>query len=473
MSKLSAVLGGLRRPIAVAAILLMATVSIAGTSVYFAATDDDGGGSRDQRHPENQVNTPRYEFSQKIRGNRAKLRLARSKLKHIVFLIKENRTFDHMFGRMHRGDGVTEGETCDGTVVPLRRAADSAPDVEHSFRAGAVAINGGEMNCFDRLYGGTNLEGYVQYHEADIPNYWAFAKRFSLADRFFSSVYGPTTIEHLWTMAGQSDRFVDNERIDQAGSGEQGEYCKDPTERMSSFKKLSRAEKRAAFRLEEVPDMDTLMQRYWTERWPCTRIKTLMDLLEARDISWRYYMGGLIHQRAIKMVRHIRFGPMWKKVVRSYDFDEEVKADRLPSVSWLTPPHGFTDHPAAGEGSICRGENWTVEVLNLLMRSKYWDNMAVILTWDDFGGFYDHVPPPHVDLYGLGPRVPALVISPWAKRGFVDHRTYDFSSVLKTIEQLHGLPSLGARDARARPMWNSFDFNQEPIPPLLLEKRRC
>ena len=182
-------------------------------------------------------------------------------------------------------------------------------------------------------------------------------------------------------------------------------------------------------------------------------------------------MGGGIHQKAIKMVRHIRLGPMWSKVIESERFPAELRAGRLPTMSWLTPPGGLTDHPA--NGGICKGENWTVETLNLLMRSEYWDNMAVILTWDDFGGFYDHVPPPHVDLYGMGPRVPAIVISPWARPGFVDSHTYDFSSVLKTIEELHGLPSLGARDARADPMWRSFDFEQEPLPPLLLKKRDC
>jgi phospholipase C len=107
------------------------------------------------------------------------------------------------------------------------------------------------------------------------------------------------------------------------------------------------------------------------------------------------------------------------------------------------------------------------------MESRYWDSTVVFLTWDDFGGFYDHVPPPHVDLYGMGPRVPALVISPWARRGHIDHRTYDFSSILKTIEELYGLPSLGQRDAHARPMWNSFDFNQVPLDPLPLKRRWC
>ena len=405
-------------------------------------------------------------------SRKGKLNLARSKIKHVVFLIKENRTFDHMFGRLRRANGATTGETCQGTTVPLTRAQDHVPDILHSFSAGIVAINGGEMNCFDSLSGGTNREGYVQYHQADIPNYWAYAKRFSLADRFFSSVYGPTTVEHLWTMAGQSDRFVDVERIHQGGTGKQGEFCKDPQELMWSFKRLSRAESRDAYELEETSDVAELAERYWMERWPCTDMTVLQDLLEEGDISWKYYRGGGIHQRAaIKMIRHIRLGPMWRKVVPNAQFDADVRKGRLLQVSWLLPPAGLTDHPS--NPSLCQGENWTVERLNLLMRSRYWKNTAVILTWDDFGGFYDHVPPPHVDLYGMGPRVPAIVLSPWARRGYVDHRTYDFSSVLKTIEELHGLPSLGERDARANAMWNSFDFSQKPLRPLILPERRC
>ncbi|MBA2273552.1 MAG: hypothetical protein H0W21_06590 [Actinobacteria bacterium] len=401
-----------------------------------------------------------------------RLTLARSRIKHVVFLIKENRTFDHMFGRLRRADGATTGETCDGTTVRLKRAGDNVPDILHSFSAGIVAINGGEMNCFDSLYGGTNLESYVQYHEADIPNYWSYAKRFSLADRFFSSVYGPTTVEHLWTMAGQSDRFVDVERVYQGGVGKQGEFCKDRQELMWSFRKLSQAESHDAYKLEEASDVSQLAERFWTERWPCTDMTVLQDLLEEQGVSWKYYRGGSIHQKAaIKMIRHIRLGPMWKKVVPNKQFDADVQRGRLPRVSWLLPPSGLTDHPS--NDSICQGENWTVKRLNLLMRSRYWKSTAVILTWDDFGGFYDHVPPPHVDLYGMGPRVPAIILSPWARSGYVDHHTYDFSSVLKTIEELHRLPSLGERDAQADAMWRSFDFDQDPLPPLILEERQC
>ena len=400
----------------------------------------------------------------------AKAYAARRRLRHVVFIIKENRTFDHLFGRFPGADGATKGVTCDGTVVPLAEAANKAGSPLHSFAAGITAINGGAMNCFDQLQDGTDLEGYVQYRRRGIPNYWAYAKHFALADRFFSSVYGPTTIEHLWTLAGQSDRFVDVEREFQGGEGKPGEFCRDDQERMKSFKRLTRSQERTAFKLEKSSDVAQLIERFWIERWPCTDIRILPDLLEKRDISWRYYKGGTRHQKAIKMIRHVRFGPMWKRVVPNQQFDRDVRKHRLPAVSWLIPPKYLNEHPPHG---MCQGENWTVRRLNVIMESEYWKSTAVFLTWDDFGGFYDHVPPPHVDLYGMGPRVPALVISPWARRGYVDHRVYDFSSILRTIEELYGLPTLGQRDAQAKAMWRSFDFNQTPTKPLLRERRWC
>jgi phospholipase C len=438
---------------------------------------DPSNAAREEQPPTNQPlpdaslsETPIGEDEGQSKRVGDKARAAREKISHIVFIIKENRTFDHMFGRFPGADGATRGRTCDGDVVPLSHAANKAGSPLHSFVAGITAINGGQMNCFDILQDGTNMEGYVQYWPEDIPNYWTYARNFALADRFFSSVYGPTTVEHLWTLAGQSDRFVDVEREHQGGVGKPGEFCRDETERMLSFRKLTRAESDAAFSLEEGSEVLELVERFWIERWPCTDIRILPDLLEEEGISWKYYKGGTRHQKAIKMIRHVRFGPMWKKVVANQRFDKDVRKGKLPAVSWLIPPRYLNEHPPHG---MCEGENWTVRRLNLLMSSEYWDNTAVFLTWDDFGGFYDHVPPPHVDLYGMGPRVPALVISPWARPGFVDHRTYDFSSVLRTIEELFGLPSLGERDALAKPMWNSFDFDQPPLEPLPLKKRNC
>jgi phospholipase C len=114
-----------------------------------------------------------------------------------------------------------------------------------------------------------------------------------------------------------------------------------------------------------------------------------------------------------------------------------------------------------------------VELLNQLMQSPEWDSAAVVLTWDDFGGFYDHVAPPHVDLYGLGPRVPTIVISPYARPGYVDHTTYEFASVLRFIETIFDLAPLTSRDANSSDMLGAFDFSQQPLDPLVLQERDC
>jgi phospholipase C len=401
----------------------------------------------------------------------ARIELARRKLRHVVFLVKENRTFDHLFGTFPGADGATEGKTCDGAVVPLRRASDDSPGPNHSFTAALMSINGGEMNCFDRIWDGRELESYVQYQRSQIPNYWAYAEQFVLADRFFSSAYGPTLVEHLELVAAQTSRFVDNEREGNWGTDGPGEYCEDPAERILSFKSLSPEEAGDAYVLEEEAKLGLLANRYWIERWPCIDIPVLPDLLEDAEVSWKYYMGPAPFYDALRMIHHVRFGPMWERVVDAPAFLADLRAGDLPAVSWLMPPVALSDHP--GYNGLCPGENWTVHILNALMRSPEWEHMAIVLTWDDFGGFYDHVPPPHLDLYGLGPRVPAIVISPWARSGFIDHELLEFASILKLIETVFDLPSLTERDRNADDMLEAFDFQQRPLPPLILEPRDC
>ena len=398
-----------------------------------------------------------------IASDAAAVEEARRKIDHVVFVVKENRTFDHLFGRFPGSDGATSGETCNGKEVPLTRATDRTLDVGHSFIDGLTAINGGEMNCF-------SPHGYLQYLEDDIPNYWAYARRFTLADRFFSSVYGPTGIEHLWTFAAQSDRFVDHERPGQFGAGRR-EYCDDPLETAYAFRRLDRNEQEQAYDLEErgAAGVDGI-RHFWEVRWPCTDVKILPDLLEQAGISWRSYRGENEFVQPLRLVRHVRFSDMWNNVVTDGQFVKDVHAGRLPAVSWLTPKFSLSDHPPA---SICEGENWTVGVLNELAKSPYWESTAVILTWDDFGGFYDHVPPPHLDLYGLGPRVPSIIISPWAKPGYVDSATMEFASVLRFIEVVFDLPPLTQRDATTNDMLSAFDFDQQPIAPPVLQQRTC
>jgi phospholipase C len=388
---------------------------------------------------------------------------ARAKIKHIVFLVKENRTFDTMFGTFPGADGATSGQTCDGGTLPLARAKDRTPDAGHSFADGITVIDGGKMDCFAP-------EGYVQYHRADIPNYWRYASHYTLADHFFSSIYGPTGVEHLWTFASQSDRFVDHERPGQFGTGRR-EFCDDPQELAFSLPVLDRTDQERLYRLEnEGSTGASAIESYYRPRWPCTNVKVLPDELKAAGISWKEYRGANEWVQPLRMVQHVRFSPMYNNVVTPEDYLHDLKAGTLPSVSWLTPPFAQSDHPPT---SMCEGENWTVQYLNALMRSKYWKSTAVVLTWDDFGGFYDHVPPPHVDLYGDGPRVPAIVISPYAKPGYIDSTTLEFASVLRFIETIFNVPPLTSRDANADDMLEAFDFNQQPLPPLILNQRSC
>jgi phospholipase C len=399
------------------------------------------------------------------------VRLLRDRIDHVVFIMKENRTFDTLFGTFPGADGTTEGVLCDGTRIPLAPARDDSPGATHSFVAGITAINGGRMNCFDQVDATGTRKGYIQYTEQQIPNYWRYARGFTLGDRFFSSVFGPTFPEHYWIIASQTDRFVDIERDDGVGSdGIKGGYCDDREERIASFPLLSKSEVRDIYGLEARADGEAI-EAMWISRWPCDDVQVMPDLLEDAGVDWRYYVGDSPHFKVTDTIPHVRYGPMNDKVVGTATFIADVEAGRLPPVAWVMPPADESDHPEYG--SLCAGENWTVRTINALMRSPDWAHTAIFLSWDDFGGFYDHVPPPHVDIYGDGPRVPLLVISPYARPGAIFHETGDFSSVLKFMEVRWQLPWLTARDRDANDLLGAFDFRQEPLDPLPLEERDC
>ena len=411
---------------------------------------------------------------------------------HVVFIIKENRTFDHYFGTYPGADGATRGGTlrCTeagcraGDTVRLKQAPIIQPhDLTHGFSSGLYSINGGEMNGYNIIGSGQDLSGYVQHSRETLPNYWAYADRFVLADRFFTSMYGPTFPEHLYTVAAQAYGIVDNK----TNNDTTGNYCDDPQEYTQRFRDdLSRRDIRTIMRLEDritqdIPGQLLRISEYWEETRTCFDIKVLPDLLEKADIGWKYYANDDVWMNGLQSIRHIRYDPkIWgRKVVSPDEFIPDVEAGRLPEVSWLVPPEGLNEHPGAGT-NVCSGENWTVEQINAIMRSPDWKRTAIVLVWDDFGGFYDHVPPPHYDIMGLGPRTPALIISPWTRAGdnpdggSIDSTTYEFSSVLRFIEDLHGLKPMTQRDRQADPLSGAFDFESEPRNKrLILEPRDC
>jgi phospholipase C len=183
---------------------------------------------------------------------------------------------------------------------------------------------------------------------------------------------------------------------------------------------------------------------------------------------------------ALQAIRHIRNGPLWSKVQPPDTILQDLQNDSLPAVSWLIPPEGDpNEHPGAGV-NICEGENWTVQYLNAIFQSDAWPSTAIVIVWDDFGGFYDHVKPPHYDIMGLGPRTPALIISPYTRAGenpaggSIDPTVYEFSSVLRFVEDLHGLKPLTDRDAQASPLAGAFDFSRPPrLGTPNLQERTC
>jgi phospholipase C len=326
------------------------------------------------------------------------------------------------------------------------------------------------MNGFNAILEGHDLTGYLSFRRSGIPNYWAYADRFVLADRFFTSTYGATLPEHLYAVAAHAGDVVAN----QAFEGPNGGYCDNPDQLTYRFlQDLTPEQVGHIMELEERPlahhpELIHEIQRFWETVRTCLSIRTLPDELEEAGISWKYYSSTQRWQNALQAVRHIRFGPMWKRVQDPGRFLIDVRRQRLPAVAWLVPPDPFNEHPRSGTTSVCAGENWTVQQVNAIMKSRYWESTAIIIVWDDFGGFYDHVVPPHADIMGLGPRTPALIISPWTRRGdnpdggSVDSTTYEFSSVLAFIEQLFGLPPLTDRDAAADPLTGAFDFGSRP-----------
>jgi phospholipase C len=400
-------------------------------------------------------------------------------IKHIVYIIKENRTFDNYFARYPGAEGTNVGKTSTGRTIRLAEATDVLePDLGHSFLDGVESINGGRMDGFDLVTNGETLNGYSSFTREGIPNYWAYADNFVLGDHMFSSMYGPTFPEHLYTVGAYAKDVVDNKN-ETVG---EGGYCGDPGETTTAFEKLTEKQKREVMAAErdasgggiDDEDIGDIIQ-YWHDIRACFDFKVMPDLLEKRGISWHYYADEGSWMNALLAIDHMYNSKHWgTDITPEEQFIPDIRNEKLDKVVWVVPGPGVNEHP--GGPSVCVGENWTVDVVNKIMRSKYWKNTAIFLTWDDFGGFYDHVPPPQKDHMGLGPRVPLLIISPWAKEGYVDTTEYEFSSVLAFIEEVYDLPCLTHRDCNADNMMNAFDFEQEIRPKdrkLILEERSC
>lgn len=391
-------------------------------------------------------------------GAPSRLPSGMSSIQHVVFIVKENRTFDNYFGTYPGANGATTGTMSTGQVVPLGHQPDvTFPwDINHGWNAAVSGMDGGKMDRFD-LNDGANVNGnnmaYTQLTQADIPNYFTYAQNFVLADNMFSSIESSSFANHLYMVAAQGNGSIDMSLPGNGGGSNPAWGCDSP----------------AGFFAILIDGQGNISLQP-----PCWDFQTLADSLQNAGVSWGFYAppaGVWGHNfSTLDAISHIRYSPLWNNVFPATQFVTDAQNGTLPAVSWLAT--GLeSEHPNLC--SICVGENWTVNQINAIMQGPDWNTTAIFLVWDDFGGFYDHVTPPVVDSFGLGPRVPMLVISPYAKAGYISHTQYEFSSVLKFIEELFGLPPLTARDANANDITDSFDFTQAPLSPLILQTHSC
>ena len=375
-----------------------------------------------------------------------------NKIEHVIWIIQENRTFDDYFGTYPGADGFPPG-VCSPVlpgsskcIKPFHlKVPMPACDLDHGWDVAHAAYDHGTMDGFVWAEGSPYTMAYLD--ERDIPNYWAYARHYTLGDRFFSSLNGPSLPNHVYTVAATSGGLTSN-------------VC---------------AQNNVLERLKDVMDDPDGFS-----------FAAIINRFAGAGVTWKYYVETPEHVPDAPDPCHVRhpaptqFG-LWNplpgfksiredpklmsRLVDQAEYFRDLKQGTLPQVSWLIPDFQDSEHPPE---SVAQGMWYVTRLINALMESKYWANSVVFLTWDDYGGFYDHVPPPELDAFGFGPRVPLLVISPYAKPGYVSSQTGGFSSILRFIEERYNLKNLTKRDGRTSDMSDSFDFNQKPNPPLVI-----
>ncbi|HZZ00896.1 MAG TPA: alkaline phosphatase family protein [Candidatus Baltobacteraceae bacterium] len=376
-----------------------------------------------------------------------------SPIKHIVILVQENRSFDDLFARFPGADGATQGTMSNGEVVPLLKGDLVQYGVAHVHATFLTEWDGGKMDRFDRANAGIHhvqqMIGRYNYRYVDpqqIQPYWTMAKQYVLADHMFPTQSSGSFTAHQDLIRGGTALSRWASVIDDPTNNPWG--CDAPYGTVTQLINFKKVELRGA------------------GPFPCFTWNTLADLVERAGLTWRYYTpniccaGGVLWS-AFDAIDAVRHSDQWKTNVISPPTEVFRVARRgsLPSVTWVIPRVHDSDHPGGGPDT---GPEWVARVVDAIGEGPHWNSTAIIIVWDDWGGLYDHVPPPQLDYQGLGIRVPMLVISPYAKKGFISHTQYEFGSILKFVENNFQLGTLGTTDQRATSIVDCFDFNQKP-----------
>jgi phospholipase C len=425
------------------------------------------------------------------------------KIKHVIIIMQENRSFDSYFGTYPGADGLPMRDGVPTVCVPNPAGGCTRPYHDRADRNGggphaegnAIAdVDGGRMNGFirqrdaarascrvanDPACAGTRTPDVMGYHTAaEIPNYWTYARDFVLDDHMFEPVKSWSLPDHLYLVSAWSARCRNRSPMS----------CVNDIVGPYGVRTFQRAVD------HELAGGRTSIGLAWTD---------ITWLLYAHHISWRYYVQAGIQpdcdndsaETCAAVKQDVQTPGIWNPLPLFGDVQQDhqlhniqtlrsyrhaARKGTLPAVSWIVPSGANSDHPPA---SVHRSQAYVTAVINAAMKSPDWQSTAIFLSWDDWGGFYDHAVPPAVDQNGYGLRVPAMVISPYARKGFIDHQTLSSDAYLKFIEDdfLAGARLNPATDGRPDPrpdvredvpllgnLIQDFNFSQAPRPPVLL-----
>jgi phospholipase C len=365
--------------------------------------------------------------------------VAGSPIQHIVVIMQENRSFDNLFNGFPGADTVQSGMS-NGKLIPLKPISlGDSRGLNHSHHDWWLDWNNGNMDGFENNGGSPTTLPYSYVPEKDVEPYWTLANQYVIGDHMFQANTGPSFVAHQYMIAGQSANVAEN-----PGGAKWGCDANPGT---------------TAGLLG--PNGSVLPGVF-----PCFDYQTVADLLDQKGVTWRYYAPAsgesFFILSAYDAVRHIRFGNDWNDNVISPSNRVlvDIQHGELAQVTWIVPDWAHSDHPGSGT----EGPDWVASIVNAIGNSQYWNSTAIFVSWDDWGGWYDHVVPPKIDDMGPGFRVPLLIISPWTKHGYVTHRMHTAAGFIAFMENNFDLGTLGTRDAGADVFSDCFDYTQKPPP---------
>jgi phospholipase C len=375
-------------------------------------------------------------------------------IKHVVIVVQENRSLDNLFAGYPGADAPVTGYTKGGAAIALQPTSFKGPDINHEWTAAIAGWDNGKMDGFD-----TTL-GYKYVERPLIKPYWDMAHQYVLADHMFPTEFGPSFTAHLDLIASTANLSPSMAEVDQPDGGWQ---CNAPAGTVTNTLTPGPA-----------PVAVDSVYHAFSGPFPCfTQFRTMAEVLDKAHVSWKYYAPSVSAPNAAQLswsafstIRYVYRGPDWANNVVSpqVKFLHDAASGGLAGVTWIVPDYFDSDHPGSQSDT---GPSWVSAIVNTIGQGPDWDSTAIVIVWDDWGGWYDNVPPPQKDFVGLGIRVPCLIVSPYARKGRVIHTQYEYGSILKFVEQTFALPAIGPpsfgyTDTRATSLVDSFDFKQQP-----------